>query len=349
METSFFDKEFDKVVSSVFCSGKTTYKYAIENFYPQIDKYYAQRKKLDEKFYQKLERDIVKGCIMPPITIALVVDKIDTVKERNIDELKTFFEEKKGNLYILDGIQRLTTLKRAYDTNNETIADFKIYFNVLISDSEDRLLYRMITLNNGQKPMSARHQIEILAYNIFDFDELNIKVQTEKDRSKKIIKGSFNKDDIIKGYISYLSSSVNIDNQKIIESKMDELIAEKIIESDVTQGNQTYLDVITLIEKFIEDADLLRWFKQTNNLIGFCAAIAKSYDSIKTETIKDFRENIEKFERAFEDFDISKIKLGHLRRLTVEYFISKYGILKSDSFTDLKVKEIVSQASLLYM
>jgi len=337
MIPSFFDKEFDKVVSSVFCSGKTTYKYAIENFFPQIDKYYAQRKKLDEKFYQKLERDIVKGCIMPPITIALVVDKIDLVKDKNTDELKIFFEENKQNLYILDGIQRLTTLKRAYDTNQETISDLKIYFNVLI------------TLNNGQKPMSARHQIEILAYNIFDFDELNISVQTEKDRSKKIIKGSFNKDDIIKGYISYLSCSVNIDNQKIIESKMDELIAEKIIESDVTQGKQTYLDVISLIEKFIEDSDLLKWFKQTNNLIGFCAAISKSFDIIKTESAKDFKDNIEKFERAFEDFDISKIKLGHLRRLTVEYFISKYSILKSDSFTDLKVKEIVSQASSLYM
>lgn len=44
-----------------------------------------------------------------------------------------------------------------------------LYCNILISDSMDRLLYRMITLNNGQKPMSARHQIEILAGNIFDF------------------------------------------------------------------------------------------------------------------------------------------------------------------------------------
>jgi len=349
METSFFDKEFDKVVSSVFCSGKTTYKYAIENFYPQIDKYYAQRKKLDEKFYKKLERDIVKGCIMPPITLALVVDDISVIKEKTTDELKQIFEKNKGNLYILDGIQRLTTLKRAYEANFDTIAESKIYFNILISDSEDRLLYRMITLNNGQKPMSARHQIEVLAYNIFDFDELSIAVQTEKARSKKRIKGSFDKDDIIKGYISYLSNSVNIDNQKIIESKMDELIAEKIIESDVTQGNQNFLDVISLIEKFISDPELLKWFKQTNNLIGFCAAISKSYDVIKKETVEDFRENIEKFESAFEEFDISKVKLGHLRRLTVEYFISKYPILKGDSFSELDVREIVSQGSLLFM
>ena len=47
-----------------------------------------------------------------------------------------------------------------------------LYANLLICESMDRLLYRMITLNNGQKPMSARHQIEILAGNIFDFDHL---------------------------------------------------------------------------------------------------------------------------------------------------------------------------------
>lgn len=49
----------------------------------------------------------------------------------------------------------------------------------------DRLLYRMITLNNGQKPMSARHQIEILASNMFDFDKLPILAVSEKNKSNK--------------------------------------------------------------------------------------------------------------------------------------------------------------------
>ena len=244
-----FDKGFDKVVKSIFCSGKASYEYAYKNFLPQIDKYYAQRKKVDEKFYQKLERDIARGCIMPPITIAIVLDSIDGFVKKNKEEVVSLLEDQKENLYILDGIQRLNTLKRAY---NEEIKDFEMYFNLLISDSDDRLLYRMITLNNGQKPMSARHQIEVLAHNIFDFDNLPLQVQTEKARSKKRIKGSFDKDDIIKGYISYLSESVNIDNQKIIETKMDELIADKIIESNVTQTDSQFTTVIEKIEEFKE-------------------------------------------------------------------------------------------------
>ena len=339
-----FDKGFDKVVKSIFCSGKTTYEYAHNNYLPQIDKYYAQRKKVDEKFYQKLERDIVVGCVMPPITIAIVLDSIEEYIDKTKEDIVTLLEEQKANLYILDGIQRLNTLKRAY---KEEIKGFDIYINVLIADSDDRLLYRMITLNNGQKPMSARHQIEVLAHNIFDFENLPIQVQTEKARSKKRIKGSFDKDDIIKGYISYLSESVNIDNQKIIESKMDELIADKIIESTVTQTDTQYSIVIEKIEAFIEEDFLLKWFKQPNNLIGFCAGIGKSYPSIKDETKENFKEMIENFELSFQSFDISKIKLGHLRRLTVQYFISKYENMKS--LSQPEIEDSLSQASMLYM
>lgn len=341
---TIFDKGFDKVVYSVFCSGKTTYQYAIEVFLPQIDKYYAQRKKVDEKFYQKLERDIAVGCVMPPITIAIVLDSIQKFIDGSIDDIKELIDTEKENIYILDGIQRLNTLKRAY---KEEIKDYYIYFNLLVADSDDRLLYRMITLNNGQKPMSARHQIEVLAHNIFDFENLPIQMQTEKARSKKRIKGSFDKDDIIKGYISYLSESVNIDNQKIIESKMDELIADKIIESNVTQSEAQFTMVVDKIEEFIEEDYLLRWFKQPNNLIGFCAGVGKSYHFVKDESKEDFKNMIEQFEESFQSFDISKIKLGHLRRLTVQYFISKYETLKPLSQSE--IEDSLSQASMLYM
>lgn len=339
-----FDKGYDEVVKSIFCSGKTTYNYAFSYFLPQVDKYYAQRKKVDEKFYQKLERDIALGCVMPPITIAIVLPSIREYLDKPKEEIIKLVEDQKTNIYVLDGIQRLNTLKKAY---KHEISHYTIYFNLLISDSDDRLLYRMITLNNGQKPMSARHQIEVLAHNIFDFDNLPITIQTEKARSKKQIKGSFNKDDIIKGYISYLSESVNIDNQKIIESKMDELVADKIIESNVTQTESQFSKVIEKIEDFIEEETLKKWFKQPNNLIGFCAGIGKSWVTVKVESKEDFKVMIEKFEESFQSFDISKIKLGHLRRLTVQHFISKYDLMRGKS--QAEVADNISQASMLFM
>lgn len=339
-----FDIEYDKVVKSIFCSGKTSYEYAINSFHPQIDKYYAQRKKMDEKFYDKLQRDITTGCIMPPVTVAIIVPDLKDVQNKTQEEIANFLQKNKEKVYILDGIQRLNTLNRAY---NKEIKDYKLYFNLLIGEKEDRLLYRMITLNNGQKPMSARHQIEVLANNIFQFEDISLSVQSEKDRSKKTIRGAFNKDDIIKAYIAFMSESVNIDNQKIIESKMDELIAEKIIESTVTQSEIQFTDVIEKIENLISIDSTLKWFKQTNNLIGFCAAIGKSYKTVFAASPEEFSEMIDKFENAFQSFDISKIKLGHLRRLSVNYFISKYETMKENSQTD--IEDSVSQASMLFL
>ena len=128
---------------------------------------------------------------------------------------------------------------------------------------------------------------------------------------------------------------------------MDELIADKIIESNVTQTDSQFSKVIEKIEVFIEEDYLLKWFKQPNNLIGFCAGIGKSYSVIKDETKEAFKEMIENFELSFQSFDISKIKLGHLRRLTVQYFISKYETMKS--LSQPEIEDSLSQASMLYM
>ena len=68
--------------------------------------------------------------------------------------------------------------------------------------------------------MSARHQIEILAGNIFDFDALPILSVTEKEKKskKKIDEDTMNKESLIKGYLAYVSNSINIDNQKRVNS-----------------------------------------------------------------------------------------------------------------------------------
>ena len=101
------------------------------------------------------------------------------------------------------------------------------------------------------------------------------------------------------------------------------------------------------IEDLIDDDYLLKWFKQTNNLIGFCAGVGKSYSAIKMEPKEEFKSLIQNFEFAFESFDISKIKLGHLRRLTVQYFISHYPSMKS--FSKSEIADSISQATMLYM
>ncbi|MNZ65047.1 hypothetical protein D3C78_832300 [compost metagenome] len=105
-----FNKSFDNVIKSEVGLGMCDYAFALEKFYPLINRFEAQRKSLDSRLYKRLEQDILAGCIMPPITIAFV--KQDP-KFQNIEELKDFMMNKINHGYILDGIQRLNTLKKA--------------------------------------------------------------------------------------------------------------------------------------------------------------------------------------------------------------------------------------------
>lgn len=264
---------------------------------------------------------------MPPITVAFIDENRNF---RSENEAQDYIVSNIKNAFILDGIQRLNILNQvAEQLESELIENSLIALNILICPSMDKLLYRMVTLNNGQKPMTPAHQIEILTSSDLNFNELARKVKTEKEGYSK---ESLNKSDLVKAYIAFLSCSVNIDNQKIIQSKLDELITENIIEHfENRTNNLQFKDVVALISSFSEDVDLFEWFKINNNLIGFCVGIQESYDVIKNEDHASLIINLNKLEEVFNSFDRSKIKVSTFRRNIVKNFISEYDLLKDKS------------------
>lgn len=338
MNIRIYDRQYDKVIKSFYLTVGATYEYAVENFVPLINKLDFQRSPLRKSFYKRLEDDILYGCIMPNITLAINLDG-ELPDEKIINE--DYVEKNLVNSFVLDGIQRLNTMKRIAD-KSEFPKDRIIYCNILICNSMDRLLYRMITLNNGQKPMTARHQIEILASNLFDFDTLPILAVTEKEgKNKRRSEDEMNKDVLIKGYLAYISNSVNIDNQKIIESKMNELIADQIMESNIPQKKGEFKDVICYINEKIKNPLLNNWFKVPNNFIGFMAAMNKMFYMIQDIDTKDMVEAVEIFEEAFSAFDVSKIKLGMARRRLVQNYFENIERLSTYSIS--KLIDYVSQ------
>ena len=312
-----YDIDYDSVIDAVVATGSITYGEAIEKLVTLISKTEFQRKLQDKKFYEKLERDIEKGCIMPSITIAYVNDVIN--KKSETKQILDFFNKNYNNSFVLDGIQRLNTLSRV---DSEKIdLNKKLYLNIVFSDSVEKLLYRMITLNNGQKPMTPRHQVEVMMANVYDFDNLGIDIQTEKERAQKIKMSSFNKSDLVQAYLAYMANSPMVDNKKIIQDKMDELIVSKIISAEPTPTDSTFEMVIKALAKFQKSPKSLKWLKQANNLVGFAVGMKKSYKIIQTLSVQDFENSIENFDMAFSDFNPSKIKMGKLRReLSFDYF-----------------------------
>ena len=330
MSLSFFTLDTDAVIDGFVVTAATQYKFAIEKFLPLIGRLDIQRDALNTKFYSRLEDDIVRGCVMPPITIAMIYSFPE--RRRSKEYIEEFISGNIENAFVLDGIQRLNTLRRAA-LKADFDASRPIHVNFIIASSRDRLLYRMITLNNGQKPMSARHQIDVLADAFFDFDGIDLKLVAEKGKGRVRAPESFKKADFVKGYVAYLSGSVNIDNQKIIEEKMDELIASKIIDSDIPTSNVEFMDVVELINKFSKTDFLRDWIRSQNTFIGFCVGAKTSavlLKSLKTDAIE---KSVRNFEEAFSSINVSKVNLGKVRRELVSFYIQNYSALsKLDEF-----------------
>lgn len=337
MDMQIYDIQYDEVIKSFYITVGATYDYSVKNFVPLINKLEFQRSPLRKSFYKRLEEDILSGCIMPNITLAINVENEMPQREELIE---SYVECHLSNAFVLDGIQRLNTMKRVAENSNFP-KDRILYCNILVCNSMDRLLYRMITLNNGQRPMTARHQIEILASNIFDFDELPILAVTEKEsKNQKKSDDRMNKDVLIKGYLAYISNSVNIDNQKIIESKMNELIADQIMESNIPQKKGEFKDVICYINEQIANEQLKNWFGVPNNFIGFTAAMNKVFYAVRHIEAQDMEEKISIFEEAFSALDVSKIKLGMARRRLVQNYFENF-----ENLSDFSVSKLINYIS----
>lgn len=322
---NIYEIDSDEVINAIVVNGSITYKDAVEKLVPLINKTEFQRKLQDKKFYVKLERDIVDGCIMPSITIAFVDTSIKANSKK--EDIVKFFEKNYSKSFVLDGIQRLNTLSRVKDSEKINL-DKKLYLNIVFSDSVDKLLYRMITLNNGQKPMTPRHQVEVMMANVFDFNDLGIAVQTEKERAVKIKMNSFNKSDLVQAYLAYMANSPMVDNKKIIQDKMDELIVNKIVSAEPIDNDSSFENVIKALAKFQKSAKALKWLKQANNLVGFAVGMKTSSKVINELSVQEFENSINTFDQAFSDFNPSKIKMGKLRRELSYDFFKNFSKLK---------------------
>jgi len=315
-----FNSNRDEVIKSTVAQGATTYRYALEKLYPLIDKFEEQRKVQRRKFYERLETDILRGCLMPPITLAFVNTELS--KTSNQAALTEFVNNNIGDGYILDGMQRLTTLLSA--SEGEAFDDDRpLYVNVIVAERYDLLLYRMITLNNGQKPMTARHQIEMLTKGLIDTGALKISILSEKDTEQSKVPGAFKRADVSAAYTAFLTNSVNNDNSRIIESKLDEILVGKVMESNLSDSDVTFSKVLKVVDKFSDDINARDWLRLGNNLIGFSVGARNSMAHLEALTAEEFGAAVTVFDQAFRSIDVSKINVGKIRRELARTFTAK--------------------------
>jgi hypothetical protein len=260
------------------------------------------------------------GVTSPPITLAFTSDQFSS--ESVADPIQTFITNSIAEGYILDGMQRLNTLVEA-SRDPKFDRSRPLFLNIIIAERYDFLLYRMVTLNNGQKPMTARHQIEMLTKGMLDTETFNIPIVSEKDTEKVKPQGAFKRADIAAAYTAFLTNSVNNENSRIIESKLDEILVGKVMDSNLIESDVSFHDVLKEVERISDNICARDWLRLGNNLIGFTVGARKSLSALASMTPEKFAAATGTFETAFLGLDVSKINVGKFRRNLSRLFVEK--------------------------
>lgn len=175
-----------------------------------------RRVKSSSSVYSLLREDLKAGCVIPPIVLAITDDRsqdsitqsLSTIAHNLIGYLKNNIKR----VIILDGLQRSYNIIDAFDEirisgKEHQMHDYlnnKLRCEFYLGIDKIGILYRMLTLNTGQTPMSLRHQIEILYSDYLNYTIEGISLIRETDDQVAKRQGEYSFKEVIEGFTSYL-------------------------------------------------------------------------------------------------------------------------------------------------
>jgi hypothetical protein len=268
-----------------------------------FDRFEIQRKRQDPKKYTRLKEDIKKGALLPAITLAInpskVSDFLIDVEERKSGNLISNLI-KSSDIYILDGLQRSYIIKDLVDEGVVFNENQKLLIEIWFEAKIDHLIYRLIVLNSGQKPMSMRHQVELLFTTLkTEIEEAipDLKIYVEKDGQIRSQAMKFSFDRIVNAFYSFLTKSPEVKRDNLIVKKLNE---DDILSSNEKELNANYNYFIGYLSKYCaldtsmyhihssitESIGFKNWLADENTLKGFFAAVGRySSDEKKIDRI----------------------------------------------------------------
>lgn len=333
-----------------------------------FDRFEIQRKRVDPKKYSRLKDDITKGALLPGITLAIDPGKVEGFLEYIYSENAQKLIELLGNsddIYILDGLQRSYIIK---DLVNEKVSfkpEQKILLEIWFEKEIDHLIYRLIVLNSGQKPMSMRHQVELLFMTMKKEIEKEIpglEIYLEKDETIRSKSKKFSFDRIVNGYYGFLTKSPEIERDNLVVKKMNE---DDVLSSKEDELNESFNQFIKYLKLYSnidfefykiynnnpELSSFKNWLAEENTIKGFFAAIGKfgsdprrieRIDSALNKLLEEMKLGLNddplsllEFKAIKGGIDSKKVNVGHGTRKLImdgfrEYFIEEGGVIFAD-------------------
>lgn len=332
------------------------------------------RVRSSKSIYANLKEDLKAGCIIPPIVLSLYSQY--SGPEDDKEAIKKFIQSNKDQLFILDGLQRTYTIQDLLDETEkdvqlETVVRVEVYLGL----NKEGVLYRMLTLNTGQTPMSLRHQIEIIYLELLDNrNDYGIKFIRDNDKKPKDV-DSFYFSEAIDAFTSFVSQDyLQITREKLLSTieSFDNL-------SKLKNEKDAFLDLIYVYSKFIKKMDMvldgidikelmgedlrehfygentLSLFNRSQTMTGYAAALAKLiqngvYDEIGAVSdgfeqldSDDVLDSIRDLLLCMDEIRRSAKKIGNAQRCYFYYFF-KALLDKENDDTYMSAKRSVNKA-----
>jgi len=274
------------------------------------NEFQRRRVKSSGTVYAMLKEDLTKGCLIPPLVLATTT----SVDHTSIDAgtVETVLSDV-SRLVILDGLQRTYLLIELSETESrETLDDVVIRVEIYLNIDEMGILYRMLTLNTGQTPMSLRHQIEILYSHYLEDGIEGLKIIRQVDPEAKRYLGEYNFSDLIDGYHAYLQrNELPIDKFDLLDAikSLEGMSRDQAASGRFEQFAQIYNRFVTTVQnqsgdwRFPADeegippeyrltstpfgAEPFKIFNKAQAISGFGSAVGKLIDLGQVDSLDD--------------------------------------------------------------
>ncbi|WAC23962.1 hypothetical protein [Blastomonas sp. SL216] len=213
-----------------------------------------QRRRESHKAYRRLSLDIRNGALLPSITLAVKPEFVEEIIPLINDSRATAEAlSKPGRVDILDGLQRTYIMHDLLHSRHIFSEDQKILVEFWLESDIKKLIYRIIVLNAGQKPMSIRHQVELLFMSLKTSIESqidNLQIYTERDTTRRRRSRKFPLNVVVSAYQAHITASTESQKDNIIANRMQIEEALDASEQDISEQFQSFIKYLKIYSEF---------------------------------------------------------------------------------------------------
>jgi hypothetical protein len=350
------------------------------------NEFQRRRVKSSPTLYSLLKEDLLRGCVIPSIVLAYSNDNAVDLNDKVIE---CFILDKSEELLILDGLQRTESMleleaelnSRGDSESLTRLHDHTIRIEVYVGVNKIDILYRMLTLNTGQTPMSLRQQVEILFLDYARMPLGDIQLIREVDNLPIKNIGQYSFKAVIGGFNSYLDRNelpfgrydllesvksleklskesepdlfkVFIESYHHFVKKIDALSDHYIFTTNSEEPD--YIDLKG--QPFGKDARTI--FSKEQALAGFGAAVGKLFDFGLITSFNDIKVSVDNLNddaisalhlllTNLESIRLSSKKIGNSQRLYFHFYFRELFNPEGDAYRN--VTDVVDVAYNKYL